>query len=46
MNHENLKSLSIEDWELIKAVLTYAENQAILKSPKLQKIIATLGDSF
>ena len=46
MNYKNLKALSVEDWELIKAVLTYAEDQAISKNPKLQKIIATLGDSF
>ena len=43
MNHTNLKTLSVEDWELIKAVLTYAEDQAILKNPKLEKIISTLG---
>ena len=43
MNYKNLKALSLEDWELIKSVLNYAEDQAILKNPKLQKIISTLG---
>ena len=43
MNYKNLKALSLEDWELINSVLNHAEDQAILKNPKLQKIIAKLG---
>ena len=45
MNYQKLKRLSVEDWELMQSVLWDAENKAILKSPKLQRIVKILGEA-
>ena len=42
MNYSELKKLSVEDLELMQAVLQYAEDTATLKNPRLQNIITIL----
>lgn len=44
MNYSELKKLSVEDLELMQAVLQYAEDSAALKSPKLQNIIQIINE--
>ena len=48
MNYSELKKLSVEDLELIQAILEYedAKYSEVLKSPKLQNIIKILASSI